>query len=106
MDKQCLNQYSNLPFVKSIIGTEMWDQLFLFLHDSPVLKENFDLVLDQKINYRSKCNSPLTNLQTAFVATPMRTNKETFPNTSLAIIHNTFQVPIHVVDFGIIHKTV
>ncbi len=56
---------------------------------TPVLKDNFDLVLDHKINFRPKCTSPLTDLQPAFVAAPMGTNKETFPNSSSETFHNT-----------------
>ena len=49
-----LNYAMDLAHFKMLLGTESLDQIFLFLRDSPAINQDFELVWNHKINYRTR----------------------------------------------------
>jgi hypothetical protein len=103
---QGLNQFSQLTFIKTLLGTETLDQLFLFFRDSPALKDEFDLVWDHKINYRHKNKAaPITPPIQHLTSTTVGTIHEN-PYGHEETIRNTVTAAIHPINFSIFHKKV
>jgi hypothetical protein len=99
--EQGVNQFADLAFVKSILGTETLDQLFIIFRNSPALQDDFELVWDHKINYRPK-------RQTQSIVTPHRSNMSNDHQTTTSpdTIHNSVMANVidHPIDFNIFHK--
>jgi hypothetical protein len=100
-----LNYATDLAHFKMLLGTESLDQIFLFLRDSPVINQDFELVWNHKINYRTRHSTPTVDNKKNSM------NKQLVPEQmakscdSPLSIHNLV-TGIDTVDFGIFHKLV
>jgi hypothetical protein len=101
--QQGLTSETELSNVKTIMGIETFDQLFLFLRDSPALHPFYDISWDHKIIYqkRKELDSPL--------GISMEHTHISVPTTSTSAVNRVYQVRMvtdNDMEFCIFHKRV